>query len=50
VSDVDVLREELVRVYHAEAPDVAVVYRRGELAEAAPALPGWTFPVDDLFE
>jgi Uma2 family endonuclease len=50
VWDVDVLREELVRVYRAEAPDVAVVYRRGERAEAAPALPGWTFAVDDLFE
>jgi Uma2 family endonuclease len=50
VWDVDVLREEVVRVYRAEAPDVSVVYRRGERAEAAPALPGWTFPVDDLFE
>jgi len=50
VWDVDVLREKLVRVYRAEAPAVAVVYRRGERAEAAPALPGWTFPVDDLFE
>jgi Uma2 family endonuclease len=50
VWDVDVLREEFVRVYRAEAPDAAVVYRRGELAEASPALPGWTFPVDDLFE
>jgi Uma2 family endonuclease len=50
VWDVDVLREELVRVYRAEAPDAPAVYRRGERAEAAPALPGWTFPVDDLFE
>jgi len=32
------------------SPDAAVVYRRGERAEAAPALPGWTFAVDDLFE
>ena len=50
VWDVDVLREELVRVYRAEAPAVAVVYRRGERAEAVPALPDWTFPVDNLFE
>jgi len=50
VWDVDVLREELVRVYRAEAPDVPAVYRRGERAEAAPALPGWMFSVDDLFE
>jgi Uma2 family endonuclease len=50
VWDVDVLREELVRVYRAEAPDVPAVYRRGERAEAAPALPDWMFPVDDLFD
>jgi hypothetical protein len=32
------------------APDVPRVCRRGEVAEAEPALPGWTFPVDDLFQ
>ena len=26
------------------------VYRRGDLAEAEPALPGWTFPVDEIFD
>jgi hypothetical protein len=25
-----------------------VIYRSGEIAEAEPALPGWTLPVDDL--
>ena len=50
VWDVDVLREGLIRVYRAAAPDAPTVYRRGELAEAEPALPGWTFPVDDIFE
>jgi len=25
------------------------VYSRGQVAEAEPALPGWTFPVEDLF-
>jgi Uma2 family endonuclease len=50
VWDVDVLREELIRAYRATAPDAPTVYRRGERAEAAPALPGWTFPVEDLFE
>ncbi len=25
------------------------VYRRGEIAEAEPAVPGWTIAVDDLF-
>ena len=50
VWDVDVLREGLIRVYRASSPDEPRVYRRGEVAEAEPALPGWTFPVDDLFE
>jgi Uma2 family endonuclease len=50
VWDVDVLREELIRAYRATAPDVPSVYRRGERAEAEPALTGWSFPVDDLFE
>lgn len=50
VWDVDVLREEFVRVYVAENPDRPRVYRRGDVAEAAPALPGWSMAVDDLFE
>lgn len=49
VWDVDVLREEVVRVYRATAREDAVVYARGEIAEAEPALPGWSMPVDDLF-
>jgi Uma2 family endonuclease len=49
VWDVDVLKEEVVRVYRADAPDNPEVYRRSEVAEAAPAVPGWTMPVDDLF-
>ena len=49
VWDVDVLREGLVRVYRADRPTDPTVYRRGETAEAEPALPGWTMPVDDLF-
>src|SRR5437870_1648808 len=39
VWDVDVLREEIVRVYKASNPEQPTVYRRGELAEAEPALP-----------
>jgi Uma2 family endonuclease len=49
VWDVDVLRSEAVRVYGATDPDNPRVYRRGELAEAEPAVPGWTMPVEDLF-
>ena len=49
VWDVDVLDEYLVRVYRAADPPNPTVYRRGEDAEAEPALPGWSMPVDDLF-
>lgn len=49
VWDVDVLREELIRVYRATDPENPTVYRRGDVAEAEPAVPEWTFPVDDLF-
>jgi Uma2 family endonuclease len=49
VWDVDVLKEEVVKVYRASDPSQATTYRRGEIAEAEPALPGWTMAVDDLF-
>ena len=49
VWDVDVLRQEVVRVYRASHPDNPRLYRRGQLAEAEPAVPGWTVPVEDLF-
>jgi len=49
VWDVDLLGEEVVRVYRADSPERATVYRRGEVAEAEPAVPGWRMPVDDLF-
>ena len=48
VWDVDVLRENLVHVYRATDPATPTVYRAGEIAEAEPALPGWTMPIDDL--
>ena len=50
VWDVDVLREQVIRVYRASEPDTPVVYRRGEVAEAEPAVPSWRFPVDELFD
>ena len=49
VWDVDVLREHLVRVYRVDDPENPTVYRRGETAEAEPAVPGWSMSVDDLF-
>ena len=49
VWDVDLLADDTVRVYRASDPDHPVVYRRGETAEAEPAVPGWRVPVDELF-
>lgn len=49
VWEVDLLSDDVVKVYRATAPDNPTIYRRGEVAEAEPAVPGWTMPVDDLF-
>jgi Uma2 family endonuclease len=50
VWDVDLLNENVIRVYRASDPDNPIIYRRGQVAEAEPAVPGWRMPVDDLFE
>ncbi len=49
VWDVDLLSEDVVRVYRPSTPDHPTIYRHGENAEAEPAAPGWTLPVDELF-
>ena len=49
VWDVDLLGDEVVKVYRASDPEHPTVYRRGNVAEAEPAVPGWTMLVDDLF-
>ena len=49
VWDVDLLSENVVRVYRSSDPENPAIYRRGQIAEAEPAVPGWTMAVDDLF-
>jgi Uma2 family endonuclease len=49
VWDVDLLGSDVVKVYRATDPDKPTLYRRGEMAEAEPAVPGWSMPVDDLY-
>lgn len=49
VWDVDLLSETTVRAYRAADPENPTLYGRGEMADAEPALPGWSMPVDDLF-
>lgn len=48
VWDVDMIREKVVRVYRAATPDQPAIYGAGDFAEAEPAVPGWTMPVDEL--
>jgi Uma2 family endonuclease len=49
VWDVDLLGNDVVRVFRAGEAE-PTVYRRGDLGEAEPAVPGWRMPVDELFE
>jgi Uma2 family endonuclease len=48
VWDVDVLREQVIRVYRASTPDNPTIYRPGDIAEAEPAVSGWHMAVDAL--
>lgn len=48
VWDVDLLSNDVVKVYRASAPDRPVIYRPGDIAEAEPAVPGWTVAVSSL--
>ena len=52
VWDVDLESgDAVVRLFRdGDAETPAAVFRRGERAHAEPAVPGWTMPVDDLFE
>jgi Uma2 family endonuclease len=47
VWDVDPLAGT-IQVYRASDPEKPVTYRRGEIAEAEPAVPSWQVAVDDL--
>jgi len=49
VWDVDLQNEEVVAKYSASSPLSPQVFRRGEVADADPAVPGWQLPVDELF-
>jgi len=49
VWDVDLLSDDVVRVYRLGNAETSTIYHCGEIAEAEPAVPGWTMPVDDLF-
>jgi Uma2 family endonuclease len=50
VWDVDLLSDEVVRRHTAANPELPTVFRRGEIADAEPAVPGWRFEVNELFD
>ena len=49
VWDVDLVGPDPIRAYRPGAAE-PMIFRRGDLAEAEPAVPGWRFRVDELFE
>ena len=49
VWDVDLLSDDVVRVYRATDYRTPTIYRKGQIAEAEPAVPGWAMEVDRLF-
>jgi hypothetical protein len=44
-----VLSDDIIRIYHKDNPTHPIIYRRGDQANAEPAVPGWSIVVDDLF-
>jgi Uma2 family endonuclease len=50
IWDVDILSDDVVKSYRADSPETPAVYRRGEIANAEPAVPGWRMPVNEMFE
>src|SRR2546428_10916678 len=50
VWDVDLLHEDVIKSYKAGDPEHPVLFRRGAIADAEPAVPGWRMAVNDLFE
>jgi Uma2 family endonuclease len=49
VWDVDLLSEDVIKSYKVSDPENPVIFRRGTIADAEPAVPGWRMAVDVLF-
>lgn len=49
VWDIDLLSEDVVRKYAAASPDRPTIFRKGQEADAEPAVAGWTMKVDELY-
>lgn len=49
VWDVDTSSDDVIRCYRSTHPAEPQIFRRGDIADAEPAVPGWRFAVEDLF-
>ena len=49
VWDVDLLDDDVIKSYSASNPENAIIFSRGDVANAEPAVPGWSMPVEDFF-
>jgi len=49
VWDVDLLSPEVIKSYKASDPEHPVIFRRGDVADAEPAVAGWSMSVDEVF-
>jgi Uma2 family endonuclease len=49
VWDVDLLSPDVIKSYNANDPENPRVFRRGDVADAEAAVPGWEIGVDELF-
>ena len=45
----EIFADAVVKVYRASDPEHPTIYRRGDIAEAEPSVPGWSMLVDNLF-
>ena len=50
VWDVDLMSKDTIKSYHRSHPNEPKIFRRGDIADTEPVLPGWKMPVDELFD
>ena len=49
VWDVDLLSPDVIKSYDVNNPDNPKIFRRGDVADAEPVVPGWKISVNELF-
>jgi Uma2 family endonuclease len=47
--DVDLLSPDVIKSFNVNDPDTPKIFRRGDIADAEPAVPGWRISVDEIF-